>query len=579
MEQHIQYCTTPEGVRIAYAAVGSGPPFVFVPGWTSHLELEWVDPARRRIWEIIASRTTLIRHDKRGNGLSSRHVGEYTIESSVRDVEALVDHLGLTRFAIGGLSEGTPIATLYTARHLERITKLVLYGSFAWGEGLLGPPEMREAIRLSVKTQWGVASRLMSAIMLGDDPFLTAEQYAAYQRAAASPDDALAVLDRALNADIRDALPQINVPTLVLHHRDDVAVPIERGQEVAAGIRGARFLSGPGGHIPSEDGMMGIAQAVLSFLADEEITDLGPYRDETTTTAPSVVDANRTLAATTTALYDDGSLLIDVEQHVVAHDGLVLELSPTEFRLIVELARAPGRVHSYDELLHRVWGAEYVGETDFLHVYISRLRRKLGRDAIATERGFGYRLLGGHAAARQGQLQVVLFTDLVGHSEMMSRLGDMKGRAVLSEHEDLTRDVLKRYGGVEVKSMGDGFMAAFDSATGAVGCAVALQEAFATRNRDASEHLSIRVGLNIGEPISDDDDLFGTAVILASRIANEARADEILVPDALRHLLAGKPFTLENRGAFHPKGLPEPVRIYSVRWDKPASPSQSGRIR
>ncbi|MEX0750415.1 MAG: winged helix-turn-helix domain-containing protein [Dehalococcoidia bacterium] len=90
-------------------------------------------------------------------------------------------------------------------------------------------------------------------------------------------------------------------------------------------------------------------------------------------------------------MYGDGPLVIDSDRHVVTLDGQGVELSPTEFRLLAELARTPGRVRSYQELLHRVWGAEYVGETDFLHVYVSRLRRKLRADLITTERGFGYR--------------------------------------------------------------------------------------------------------------------------------------------------------------------------------------------
>jgi DNA-binding response OmpR family regulator len=93
--------------------------------------------------------------------------------------------------------------------------------------------------------------------------------------------------------------------------------------------------------------------------------------------------------------YDDGSLRIDPESHIVVLDGATLDLSPTEFKLLLALAAAPGRLHSYDELLNRVWGAEYIGETDFLHVYISRLRKKLGATVITTERGFGYRFTPG----------------------------------------------------------------------------------------------------------------------------------------------------------------------------------------
>jgi class 3 adenylate cyclase len=166
------------------------------------------------------------------------------------------------------------------------------------------------------------------------------------------------------------------------------------------------------------------------------------------------------------------------------------------------------------------------------------------------------------ASARSG-LRTVLFTDLVGHAEMMSRLGDERGRAVLREHEDITRNVLKQYGGIEVKTMGDGFMASFGSVTKAVECAVVLQRAFADRE---GEPLSVRVGLNAGEPIEEDGDLFGATVILASRIAAKAGGGEILVADTVRGLCSGKGFLFADRGEFVAKGIEEPVRISEVNW-------------
>jgi class 3 adenylate cyclase len=157
----------------------------------------------------------------------------------------------------------------------------------------------------------------------------------------------------------------------------------------------------------------------------------------------------------------------------------------------------------------------------------------------------------------------VLFTDLVGHTEMMSRLGDAKGREVLREHERITREALAAHGGTEVKTMGDGFMASFGSVTRAVECAIALQQAFADRE---GEPLSVRVGLNAGEPIDEEGDLFGATVILASRIAAKADGGEILVSDNVRSLCSGKGFLFADRGEFVAKGFEEPVRVYEVRW-------------
>jgi class 3 adenylate cyclase/pimeloyl-ACP methyl ester carboxylesterase len=166
--------------------------------------------------------------------------------------------------------------------------------------------------------------------------------------------------------------------------------------------------------------------------------------------------------------------------------------------------------------------------------------------------------------------RTVLFTDLVGHTEMMSRLGDEKGREVLREHEAITREVLKANGGTEVKTMGDGFMASFGSVTKAVECAVALQRAFEEWNTDVGARhaspLRVRVGLNAGEPIEEDGDLFGATVILASRIAARADGGEILVADTVRGLCSGKGFLFSDRGEFVAKGFEEPVRVYEVSW-------------
>ncbi len=179
-----------------------------------------------------------------------------------------------------------------------------------------------------------------------------------------------------------------------------------------------------------------------------------------------------------------------------------------------------------------------------------------------------------------GGPRTILFTDIVGHTEMMQRLGDARGRDVLREHERITRDLLKTHGGAEVKTMGDGFMASFGSVTSAIECAIALQRAFdgaLTRpfgppspskgeGRGDDERVAIRIGLNAGEPIEEDGDLFGATVILASRIAAKAAGGEILVPDTVRGLLSGKNFLFADRGEFVPKGFDEPMRLYEVRW-------------
>jgi class 3 adenylate cyclase len=157
---------------------------------------------------------------------------------------------------------------------------------------------------------------------------------------------------------------------------------------------------------------------------------------------------------------------------------------------------------------------------------------------------------------------------MVGHTEMMRRLGDAKGREVLREHERITREKLRAHGGTEIKTDGDSFMVSFGSVTSAMDCAIALQRAFAAHTESMPEPLHVRVGLNAGEPIAEDGDLFGSSVILASRICAHANAGEILIPEPLRHLLAGKSYVYADRGDTILRGFEDPVRLYEVRWSE-----------
>lgn len=168
--------------------------------------------------------------------------------------------------------------------------------------------------------------------------------------------------------------------------------------------------------------------------------------------------------------------------------------------------------------------------------------------------------------ATLGGLRTVLFTDIVGHTEMMQRLGDARGRDVLRDHERITREALSAHRGSEVKTDGDSFMASFGSVSAAVECAVALQRAFAQYSATNSEPIVVRMGLNVGEPIEEDGDFFGSAVILGARIKDQAGGGEILVPEAVRHMLSGKSFLFSDRGETMLKGFDDAVRLYEVRW-------------
>jgi class 3 adenylate cyclase len=165
-----------------------------------------------------------------------------------------------------------------------------------------------------------------------------------------------------------------------------------------------------------------------------------------------------------------------------------------------------------------------------------------------------------------GAFRTIVFTDLEGHTEMMQRLGDGPGRDVLRDYERLTRDALRGHGGTEMKALGDGFMASFPSATRALQFAGSLQRAVGARAESGDEPLRVRIGVNAGEPIAEDGDLFGTAVIMAARVADEAVGGQVLVADVVRQLVAGKGFLFAERCDAWLAGFSEPVRVWEYLW-------------
>ena len=171
------------------------------------------------------------------------------------------------------------------------------------------------------------------------------------------------------------------------------------------------------------------------------------------------------------------------------------------------------------------------------------------------------------ASARTG-LVTILFTDIEGSTALTQRLGDARAQELLRTHNAIVRDALKACGGAEIKHTGDGIMASFVSVSGALGCAIAIQRAVAALVREDPEMpLRVRIGLNAGEPVAENQDLFGTAVQLAARICAHAEPGQILVPTVVRELAAGKGFLLADLGKIALRGFEDPVRLYEVRWE------------
>jgi class 3 adenylate cyclase len=455
MEPRIQYAKTADGVSIAFWTLGEGMPLVHLALLYSHAQQEWQLPECRRWYERLAQKRRLIRADPRGTGLSQREVPDFSLDALLLDVEAVVDRLGLEKFALLGLVHSGPAAIAYAARHPERVSHLLLWCTYARASDFSGISEV-QAVRALMDKDWAFYTEASAHNLLGWSAGEEARRYAALIRASIAQEDLQRAIRDISRFDVSALLRQVRSPTLVLHRSE-------------YGLR------------------LDVARGLASQIPDARLAVL------------------------------QGAL-----------------------------------------------GAPYLGDMEAV------------ASAIDEFLGQGEKTVAGAEPPAAGAFRTVLFTDLADSTSMMQRLGDAKGRAVLREHERITREALRAQGGTEVKTMGDGFMASFSSATRALECAIAMQRAFAEHNaallRQAQDahtepvEVRVRIGLNAGEPIEEDKDLFGTAVILAARIAAKAEGGEIVVSDTVRGLVAGKGFLFSDRGDVVLRGFEDPVRLCEVRW-------------
>lgn len=251
--QEIRYCTTSDGVRLAYASIGSGPPLVKASNWLTHLDFEWGSPIWRHWWSALSLHHRVVRYDERGNGMSQREVPDVSFDTWVRDLETVVDAAGLERFPLVGISRGGPIAIAYAVKHPERVTHLVLYGAFAAGLNHTGEPhelEARRALASLMRLGWGLNNPAFCKVFTCRFiPEATPEHeqwFDELQRVSTSPENAARLMERDDDIDVRPLLSQVKTPTLVIHCDRDHAVPAEKGRQIAAAIPDARYVSLPG---------------------------------------------------------------------------------------------------------------------------------------------------------------------------------------------------------------------------------------------------------------------------------------------------------------------------------------------
>jgi class 3 adenylate cyclase len=162
--------------------------------------------------------------------------------------------------------------------------------------------------------------------------------------------------------------------------------------------------------------------------------------------------------------------------------------------------------------------------------------------------------------------RAIMFTDLVGSTELTHRLGDAGAMQVIRAHDAIVSDAIRMGGGKRVKHTGDGVMASFTSVSRAVETAIAIQQGVEARNQSGDEPFDVRIAVSAGEPVTEDDDLFGAAVQLAARVCSECEGGCILVSSAVRELCIGKGITFQDKGLVDLKGFEEPMRVFGVLW-------------
>jgi class 3 adenylate cyclase/pimeloyl-ACP methyl ester carboxylesterase len=420
---------------IAYHVTGEGAlDLLFLPGWISQIEQLWDAPAMRRFLERLAVFNRLILFDRRGTGLSDRVVDEHTLEQDAQDALAVLDAAGSERAALFTYSTGGLVGALLAADYPERVGALIMYASVArtsWAPDYdwALTPEEREALAERNFGGWGETDNpvLRSlAPSMAEDPAL-AEWFARMQRLAASPAEAQTMSKALVDLDVRETLPHIRVPTLVMHRHGDQAWDVRHSRYLADHVPGARYVE---------------LEGIDSF--------------------PFVGDSD--------------AIVEEIEEFL------------TGGRRGGELARA---------------------------------------------------------------LLTVMFTDIVDATARAARLGDGRWRDLLAHHDAEVRAQLTRFGGREVKTVGDGFLATFEGPPSrALRCALAITAAA----RELG--VEVRIGMHTGECELIGDDVGGMAVHIASRVNGLAAPGEVLVSGTVFGTVVGGPFAFEDRGFHELKGVP-----------------------
>ena len=251
-QQQIRYCVSPDGVRVAYASSGSGPPLVKAANWLTHLDLEWSSPIWAHWLDGLARHHRLVRYDERGCGLSDWEVADFSLDAWVNDLELVVDAAGLDRFPLLGVSQGGAVAIAYAVRHPERVSHLVLAGAYCRGR-LARASTAEELEEATLDLQLGrigwrhddpTFRQVFASQFLPDGTRRLWDAFNDLQRATTSTENVVRFLDVFAQIDVSEQAPHVQCPTLILHSRGDLRVPRAQAQDLAALIPNSelRFL-------------------------------------------------------------------------------------------------------------------------------------------------------------------------------------------------------------------------------------------------------------------------------------------------------------------------------------------------
>ena len=277
--QHIAFCRAGDGIRLAYAVTGDGPPLVRAANWMTHLGYDVESPVWRHWVRDMSAHHTFIRYDERGCGLSDWDAKDFTFHDWVTDLESVVDAVGLERFPLLGVSQGGAVAVAYAARHPEKVTKLVLCGAYARGRAVRAQSEDEKraaALDLDLaRVGWGrddpAFRQVFAAQFLPDGTRADWDAFDQLQRRTTSPENAVRFLQEFAHIDVREQAGHVRCPTLILHSRNDHRVPMRYGEELAALIPDSRLVAlASSNHLltATEPGWRVFCDEVDAFLAD-----------------------------------------------------------------------------------------------------------------------------------------------------------------------------------------------------------------------------------------------------------------------------------------------------------------------